>query len=80
MTVKAIVLTKESIYEEIKRLRKYIEDHKKANPDYLENKNSVAYGQINYAQTVESHYLGMLCNFDYKVSEIEIVKEPKLKG
>ena len=76
MTVKAIIFTKESISSEIKRLRKYIEDHKKANPDYLENKNSVAYGQIKYAQNVESHFTGMLCNFDYKATEVEVVKEP----
>ena len=74
MTVKAIMFTKEDIVKEMKRLHEYIAEHKKQYPDY--ETNILRGGQIKYAESVESHFTSMLCNFDYKATEVEIVKAP----
>lgn len=82
MTVQAIVLTKEDIQKELKYYRDLMEEHKKNYPGSEKLNKELGYdlrhGQYLYAQHVESHLTSMLCNFDYKASEIEVVKEPKI--
>lgn len=81
--VKAIVLTQEKICKEIKQLSEWMEKHKKEYPGCETLNKELGYDlrhhQYLYAEHVQCHLRGLLCNYDYSASEIEIIKEAVIK-
>lgn len=62
--VKAIILTKENIQDEIAKINKWIKEGEHP----LES-------QVEYAENLKSHYHSLLTTFDYNATEVEIIKE-----
>jgi hypothetical protein len=81
--VKGILYTEEKINEDIKFYREAVEKHKKDYPGCETLNKELGYdlrhNQYLHARAIESYLTSMLCNFDYKASEVEVVKEAVFK-